>query len=119
MHAVSVDCGPPWKLLPQSGIAWVDEGGDSRNFLASHLSHSDACPQSRARHTVNILISSQPGPVVAFNSCLSLALDTLLLSRHPSPFSVFVTLIGMPVPGMREHRWEHPLAGFYMGFEGT
>lgn len=25
----------------------------------------------------------------------------------------------MPVPGMREHRWEHPVAGLYLGFEGA
>lgn len=32
---------------------------------------------------------------------------------------MFVKLIGMPVPGMREHRWEHPVAGLYLGFEGA
>lgn len=98
---------------------WVDEGRDSRNFLASHLSHSDTSPQSTAKHTVNSHISSQPDPVVAFNSCRSLALDAPLLSRHPSPFSVFVKLIGMRVPGMREHRWEHPVTGLHMGLEGA
>lgn len=64
-------------------------------------------------------ISSWPDPMAAVTSCIPLVLDAPLLSRLPSPFSLLAKLLGMPVPGMTEKRWEHPVVGLRMGFEGA
>lgn len=73
---------------------------------------------SAARCPVNVLISSQPNPVTVVASCISLTLDTKLLSRLHSAFSVLVNLLCMPVPGMTAQWQEHPVAALCMGFEG-